>query len=88
MDLLFKRYADPFCLLDGMIRTKRFFEFVLKLIEIHNNEKLYDLWLHKVIDKSFEEFKEACSVQPMSESEIETTVLESEEILNSFVPEG
>ena len=57
MDLLFKRYANPFLLLDNMITTGRFLEFILELIDIQNDEKIHDVWIHKVFDKSFDDFK-------------------------------
>ena len=39
MDLLFKRYANPFLLLDNLIATGRFLEFIFELIDIQNEEK-------------------------------------------------
>lgn len=86
MDLLFSRYASPFLLLDGYIQTNRFLEFVLKLIEINNDEKIYDVWIHKVYDQSYEDFKESINSknEGMDEGKIETTLNESRNILNDF----
>lgn len=87
MDLLFSKYASPFLFLDGMIETGRFTEFVLEFMEIHNDEYLYEFWLHKVFNKTFEEFKAACTIQTVNTADLGTTIKESEEILDNFVPE-
>lgn len=86
MDLLFSRYASPFLLLDNYIQTGRFLEFVLKLIDINNDEKIYDVWIHKVYDQSYEDFKESINSknEKMDECKIETTINESRNILNDF----
>ena len=95
MDLLFKRYASPFSFIDGMIQTGRFYEFVIDFIKITNQEMEekydWDFFLHKVFDKSYQEFKEEIKInkenQEMSEDDIETTVQYSMNILNNFNPE-
>ena len=95
MDLLFKRYASPFSFVDGMIQTGRFHEFVIDFIKTTNQEmeEKYDweFFLHKVFDKSYQEFKEEIKInkenQEMSEQDIETTVQYSINILNNFNPE-
>lgn len=89
MDLLFKRYASPFSLLDSMMLTGRFLEFVLEVLKINNEEQLYELWLHKVFDKSFLDFKEAYSPRKITtKQEIETTIKENYEIMHNFIPEN
>lgn len=90
MDLLFKRYASPFLLLDGMLGTGRFTEFILKFIDTQNEETIYDLWLHKVHDKTYQEFKDQImqAATPATPVNLETTIRESENILKSFIPEG
>lgn len=95
MDLLFKRYASPFSFVDGMIQTGRFYEFVIDFIKTTNQEMEekydWDFFLHKVFDKSYQEFKEEIKTnkenQEMSEQDIETTVQYSMNILNNFNPE-
>ena len=95
MDLLFKRYASPFLFVDGMIQTGRFHEFVVEFIKTTNEdlEEKYDweFFIHKVYDKSYQEFKEEIRInkenQEMSEYDIETTLNHSMNILNSFNPE-
>lgn len=92
MDLLFKRYASPFILLDEMIRAGELFEFVLCMAEQINEEQEWEFFLHKVFDKSFVEFKGEVKASAgaqntkMSESEIETTLQESRDILTNFIP--
>lgn len=90
MDLLFKRYASPFLLLDGMLGTGRFYEYVKKLIDIKNNEDVYDLWIHKVYDKSYSEFRDQVlkTDAPATPVDLGATIRESENILQGFIPEG
>ena len=57
MDLVFKRYSSPFLLLDNLIENGKFLEFIAELLNDYQEEQLYEFWLHKVHDKSYEEFK-------------------------------
>lgn len=88
MDLLFKRYASPFILLDGMLETGRFFEYVKKIIDIKNDEDIYDIWIHKVHEKSYPEFRDQVlkTNTPAKPVNLGATIRESESILNNFVP--
>ena len=63
MDLLFKRYASPFVLLDAFILTNSlngfvddFFDFV---IEERKEKTEWEFFLHKVYDKSWSEFSDS-----------------------------
>jgi hypothetical protein len=95
MDLLSKRYADPCFFLDGMIRTCRLDEFVDDILQITNKEKedqvTWEFFLHRVFDKSFEDFVEEIKINKenknMSKRTIETTVNHTMNILNKFNPE-
>jgi len=91
MDLLFKRYADPFTLLTGYIQTSRFCEFINTFCEQKIEDDRWEYFLHKVWDKSFSEFCDALQVtqdqQEMSEDSIEATVKKSMNILGNFNPE-
>lgn len=91
MDLLFKRYANPFMLLDGYIQTGRFCEFIHSFVEQNNEDDRWEFFLHKVFGMTYEEFckdaQQSQSVQAMSEDEIKTTVQDSLDILGSFHPE-
>ena len=96
MDLLFKRYASPYIFLDGMIQTERFAEFVTEFIRTNNEEKedsaKWEFYLHKIqADCSYKDFIEELENnqqnQNLSKSDIESTVQNSLNILNSFNPE-
>ena len=95
MDLLFQRYASPFVFLDGYIQTGRFCEFINEFGEIQHkekeDEKMWEVYLHKVWDKSFVEFREQVEIENnnrnMSESDFETTIKHSINILKNFNPE-
>ena len=90
MDLLFKRYADPFSLLTGYIQTSRFCEFINAFCEQKIEDDRWEYFLHKVWDKSFSEFCDALQVtqdqQSMSDDDIEATVKKSMNILGNFNP--
>jgi hypothetical protein len=90
MDLLFKKYADPFSLLTCYIQTSRFCEFINAFCEQKIEDDRWEYFLHKVWDKSYEEFREALQVtqdlQDMSENDVEATVKKSMDILGNFNP--
>lgn len=89
MDSLFKRYAGPFLLLDQYIRQGRLLEFIDEFIKTHNEDKLYELWLHKVPDKTFAEFKEEVEEEQQQEfkpGQLETTIKTSKSLLDNFNP--
>lgn len=77
-------------LLNQYIAQKRMCEFVGKLIEIKDDEMIWDIWLHKVQDKSYEEFKNLIydmqQQNGLTKEQVETTVKESENILTNFNP--
>ena len=93
MDLLFKRYASPFVLLDGFITTNSlnnfvddFFDFV---IEEQKEKTEWEFFLHKVYDKSWSEFSDSIK-QSENQKPIDlgATLVKSKNILNNFTPEG
>lgn len=93
MDLLFKRYANPFLIIDQMILVGRFGEFLLELIDIVDEETTWEYYLHDLLkDKSFEDFKqslkEAPENNPMTDNMIETTINKTYDILEGFTPEN
>lgn len=78
----------------GMIATGRFCGFVESLLKWHKDEgeekALWELWLHKVYDKSYSEFKKSLGMKetnaaPQRNEQIKT-VQKSYAILNGFCP--
>lgn len=87
IDQLFSKYADPFSLLDTVILAGRFWDFVLEFLDSQNEKMLWEFYLHKVFDKSFEQFKSSVIPKaPVSNEQIETTVKNSMDILQTFNP--
>ena len=80
-------------LLNGMIQTGRLSEFVDEFIMLYNEEQqektAYEVWLHKVYDKSFSDFMQEINgthkAAPTQE-DIADTIQGSRELLNSFRP--
>lgn len=73
-----------------MISVDGFSGFVQELHDRTEEEKLWEFFLHKVRDKSFEEFKGALNNQPkdsfeFSKTQIETTVNNSFDIMQGFI---
>ncbi len=92
MDLLFKRYASPFLLTDQMIRTSTFAEFVSELIRITNEEKEWEVWMHRAKDKTYDEFQREIGSPITTQEErtkkedLEAIIKDSNNILDSFNP--
>lgn len=93
MDLLFKKYASPFTLLDLMLTSDKLDEFVITLIDEENEQKLWELYLHHGwLNKSFDDFKKEVigqvtdEVNNVSSKDIEATINHSKDILNGFNP--
>lgn len=90
---MFSKYANPMILLDGMIRTGRFSEFVNEFITIHNKEQdektTWEFYLHRVFDMSYKDFVESLPTEAEQEPQPEViaeAVVNSAEMLKSFHP--
>ena len=91
MDLLFTRYASPFCLIDGLILTTSLNNFVDEFFNLINEERKeksqWEFFLHKVYDKSWSDF-----VNDIEQSENQTTIdlgatlVKSKNMLSNFTP--
>lgn len=86
MDLLFRRYASPFILIDNLIATASLYDFIIKLDEIVNEERNWEFFLHKIYDKTWEEFKD--SLKPVVVKNISFNVVcdKSKNMLKNFTP--
>lgn len=80
-------------LLDRMIATKRLTEFIHEFLHIKNEEMeektMWELWLHRVHDMSFDEFvrkAKAAAAEPetLEDETIESIIADSQNILNGF----
>lgn len=91
--MLYHRYSNPLTLLEPLIENQMLSEYIDTFNEKVIFDFEFDVWLHKVEDKSFNDWRElihssvdARSVE-MDKDELKTTVLKSSNILNSFEPE-
>ena len=92
--MLFKRYANPMIILEQMIRTQRFSEFINEFVRIQNEEledrTQWEFWLHRVFDKTWAQFLEAVegnsggTEKIPTQDELEQTVMESKKIFSDF----
>lgn len=92
MDLLFKRYASPFLLIDQLISVGQFSDFVAQLVEQDADDALWEFFLHKVNGQSFIDWKSTLNLpqknNEVTEEQIGATINSSFDILNSFAPEN
>lgn len=89
-DLLFSKYASPQILIDQLISNGDFFEWVIEFINAENDRQTWEVWLHRIFDKSFDEFRNSVRRnQPdqMDDEQLETTISNSKSILNGFIPD-
>ena len=87
--MLYTRYGNPIDLMQGMLESGQFCEFIDNVVNIRNeevNEKtMWEYYLHRVFDMGFDEFLKAAEPpKPADMDEVETTVKASQEILKSF----
>lgn len=92
MDLLFKRYANPYIFLDSMLESGCFHEAIIQIWNFDQEDMIWEFFMHKVYDKSFDEFKNqidsSIEPEPIEEEIIEATIIKSKNILDGFTPEG
>ena len=88
MDLLFKRYASPFVLLDNLIITNSLNNFVNDFFDFVREDNEWEFFLHKVYDKSWSEFSDSIKQSDNQEPiDLGATLMKSKNMLNNFTPE-
>jgi len=96
MDLLAQRYASPFLILDEFVRLKQLHEFIVETLTRIADEKVHnarwDFWLHRVFDRSFEDYVCLCEEPEAKDKELDCAKIgniinDSKTLLNGFVPE-
>lgn len=87
MDLIFKRYSNPYLVLNEMILYGSFSDFVNEIISNYNDELLYQLWLSNNPYNKVEyvDFKKSL-MNPVETKSLETTIEDSYKMLNDFKP--
>ena len=82
-------------ILDKMLQTGRFAEFIREFVEIENQELVdqmrWEFWLNRVFDMDFGAYLAKCNSNTETEETIpdevlQATVLESMGIINGFCP--
>lgn len=101
MDLLFRRYANPYIFLDSCILSNEFSNAIDFIFKEDENEKLWDLYLHTLPlnEKSFEDWKNGIIASPsnvtemnvdktanMTKEEVDATIQKTQKILRNFKP--
>lgn len=87
MDLLFVRYASPFCLLDGLILTNSFSDFVDDFFDFVKEDNEWEFFLHKVYDQSWSDFvKSIEQSENQKPVDLGATLVKSKNMLSNFTP--
>ena len=88
MDLLFKRYASPFVLLDSLILTNSLNSFIDDFIDFVKEDNEWEFFLHKIYDQTWDEFSDSIKQSDDNEPiDLGATLIKSKNILNNFTPE-
>jgi hypothetical protein len=89
-DLLFRRYASPFDFLKGIDEMGMFDEALKEILHEEQEEKLWQMYLHSMSDKTFNDWKKAVvekTPQPtkaMTKNEVMTEINKSKQLLKCF----
>lgn len=74
-------------ILDCYISQNRLSEFIFEIWEIHNENQIWEIWLHKVEGKTYQEFRESLTPpKPIDKTEVAETVRNSMTIIENFSP--
>ena len=88
MDLLFKRYASPFLLLDNLLLTNSLSDFIDDFLKFKQENEQWEFFLHKIYDKSWKEFMDEIEMfNDNSKVDLGATLIKSKNMLNNFTPD-
>ena len=73
-------------LLNQELENGELADFVTEVMKIKQEENLWEFYLHRVFDKSFEDFLADNQVEEVPEANLEATVKHSFKMLNNFQP--
>ena len=81
-------HAGPFSWADEAIRYGRFNDFAEFVINRDQERRLLEIWLHKVHDKSYEDWKKSLMPKPKPTTrQVEATVRKSVAIAAQIIPQ-
>lgn len=91
MDMLYQRYACPFDYLDTLLELGRLYDGIKGTLYKDNDDKLWQLYLHSMPTKSFNEWKESmankqANSKGLTQTEMGSIINKSNSILKSFSP--
>lgn len=88
MDLLFKRYASPYLLVDELLKVGQFADFTKEIDVLYDDDKMWSYWMHNVRGQTFAEWKQSLSGQAtVTTDNFETTINDSFDIIQGFIPD-
>ncbi len=96
MDLIFKRYSNPYIFFDYCIENNKIDEFINQINQEENDKKMWEMYLHTLPynEQTFEDWKKEIIKDDienninstMTEKEYDATIKKSKDILKSFKP--
>lgn len=73
-----------------MLACGHFGDFVLEFIDAINEDTLYDVWMHKIFTKSYEDFRNEIlnskRNSEMTDTQTVNAIMESKSMLANFNP--
>lgn len=74
-----------------MLKQGRFLEWIRELFDDLIETKAWDVWIHKIYEKTFDEFRKSLEVAPETTQKIDVDVIKatiesSKSILSDFSP--
>ena len=88
-DLIYHRYASPTTLLNEVIAAGQLSEFIHLVIKKREEERDWEYYLHRVLDKSFNDFVNEMETETQTRQtiDVETTLQDSISMMTDFSPE-
>lgn len=92
--MLFSRYADPISLVGGYIASGMMARGIDAFVDGYVEDQTRQVWLHKVFDKSYDEFKAGIKKEKgtkktsLTKEQAGATISNSMKILENFAPGG
>lgn len=88
MDMLYHRYACPFDYLDTLLELGEMPQGIREMLYQDNDNKLWEMYLHSMPTKSFNEWKKSISKnqvgKALSNAEMGSIINKSNNILKAF----
>lgn len=93
MDLVFREYSSPFSLLDEIISNGMLNDWIDRFLKSHKESLQWEVWINKIHEQSWADYlaeseeNEDLVNASWGDTEIEATISDNFEMMQSFKPE-